>query len=155
MSNTNTSRVHVLAITPVDSDVQALARIFSHTAWDFSSATNLSDALATMHDAPAPVVLTETNLPDANWKDVLSAMSTQPNPPYIVVASSAADDLLWAEALNLGAYDVIAKPFRPHEVFRVVGLAWRHWIDVHRARPAAKATAAAAPTRSLENCSLR
>jgi DNA-binding response OmpR family regulator len=29
--------------------------------------------------------------------------------------------------LNLGAYDLLMKPFDLTEVFRVVSLAWRHW----------------------------
>ena len=28
------------------------------------------------------------------------------------------------EALNLGAYDVVAKPFDPHELIGIVSLAW-------------------------------
>ena len=39
----------------------------------------------------------------------------------------AADERLWAEALNLGAYDVLAKPFDRTEVMRVVSMAWMHW----------------------------
>jgi len=38
-----------------------------------------------------------------------------------------ADDALWAEVLNLGGYNVLAKPFDSREVFRVVGNAWLHW----------------------------
>jgi DNA-binding response OmpR family regulator len=47
----------------------------------------------------------------------------------LIVTSDLADDRLWAEALNLGAYDVLAKPFRAAEVFRTVSLAWRQWKD--------------------------
>jgi DNA-binding response OmpR family regulator len=43
------------------------------------------------------------------------------------VTSRVADDSLWAEVLNLGAYDLLMKPFDLTEVFRVVSLAWRHW----------------------------
>lgn len=38
-----------------------------------------------------------------------------------------ADDSLWAEALNVGAYDVLAKPLDRTEVTRVLSLAWLHW----------------------------
>jgi DNA-binding NtrC family response regulator len=144
MSNFLTPRVHVLAVTPFDSDLQALSRIFSHTAWDLSTAKNVSGALETMRITPVPIVLTATTLPDGSWRDVLAASSKQIHSPLVVVSSSAADDLLWAEALNLGAYDVLAKPFRPDEVFRVIGLAWRHWADTQRARPPVRAMHCAA-----------
>lgn len=131
MNDTSTARrVHVLAVTPFDSDVQALARIFGHTAWDLSSVPTLSRALDYLNINPAPVILTDTELPDATWKDMLAACSGMPHSPYLILAASNADDRLWAEALNLGAYDVLAKPFRSQEVFRIVGLAWRHWTEI-------------------------
>jgi DNA-binding NtrC family response regulator len=50
-----------------------------------------------------------------------------------------ADEHLWAEALNLGAYDVLAKPFDPTEVVRTLSQAWLHRASRHarkRNRPA-------------------
>ena len=49
----------------------------------------------------------------------------------LIVTSRLADEYLWAEALNLGAYDMLAKPFDASEVVRVLGSAWRHWTDLH------------------------
>ena len=40
------------------------------------------------------------------------------------MASRFADDYLWVEALNLGAYDVLAKPFDITELTRSLSLAW-------------------------------
>jgi DNA-binding NtrC family response regulator len=58
------------------------------------------------------------------------------------VTSRAADERLWAEALNLGAYDVLAKPFDPTEVCRIVSLAWMHWAEQHGpAAPSKRAVA--------------
>lgn len=146
MNETSTARrVHVLAVTPFDSDVQALSRIFGHTAWDLSSAPSLSRALDYMHANPAPVILTETVLPDANWKDMLAAAAGMPHSPYLILTASNADDRLWAEALNLGAYDVLSKPYRAQEVFRIVGLAWRHWMEISLGR------ACRVPQRGIEN----
>jgi FixJ family two-component response regulator len=42
-----------------------------------------------------------------------------------------ADERLWAEALNLGAWDVLAKPFEADEVIRIVDIAGAHWQDRH------------------------
>ena len=46
----------------------------------------------------------------------------------LIVTSRLADDRLWAEALNLGAYDVLAKPFERMELVRSVSSAWLHWL---------------------------
>jgi FixJ family two-component response regulator len=43
----------------------------------------------------------------------------------LIVTSGLADAHLWAEVLNLGGYDVLAKPFDDQEVQRVVAGAWR------------------------------
>ena len=41
------------------------------------------------------------------------------------MTSRLADEHLWAEALNLGAYDLLAKPFDRMEAMRVLDAAWR------------------------------
>jgi DNA-binding response OmpR family regulator len=40
--------------------------------------------------------------------------------PLLVVTSRLADAYLWSEVLNLGAYDVLAKPFNAREVTHVL-----------------------------------
>jgi FixJ family two-component response regulator len=50
-----------------------------------------------------------------------------PSAPSFIVTSRLADDRLWAEALNRGAYDVLAKPFERMELVRSVSSAWLHW----------------------------
>jgi FixJ family two-component response regulator len=54
----------------------------------------------------------------------------------MIVTSRLADDRLWAEALNLGVYDVLAKPFDRTELIRSVRLAWEHWRREVKIAPA-------------------
>ena len=63
---------------------------------------------------------------------MLDHISLLPDPPLLIVTSRLADERLWAEALNLGAWDVLAKPFDADEVIRIVSIAWQHWQDRHR-----------------------
>jgi FixJ family two-component response regulator len=74
--------------------------------------------------AVPPVILCEEILCDGTWKDLLLLTQEMPVPHNLIVTASNADDRLWAEVLNLGAYDVLQKPFRAQEVFRTIGLAW-------------------------------
>jgi DNA-binding response OmpR family regulator len=74
-------------------------------------------------------VIGEASLPDGTWRDLLRECASFPAPPRLIVTSNLTDDRLWADALNLGAYDVLAKPFRAAEVFRIISLAWRQWKD--------------------------
>lgn len=126
-------RVHVLAVSPFESDRVALAHIFGHTAWELDTARTVEEASLKLFHArlavAPPVILCDEAMPDGTWKDVLRLTEQVAEPNYLIVTSHLADDHLWAEVLNLGAYDVLAKPFQAQEVFRAVGLAWRHWTD--------------------------
>jgi FixJ family two-component response regulator len=74
-----------------------------------------------------PVVITERDLPPYSWKDLLEQLALMTNPPRLIVASNNADAQLWGEVLNLGAYDVLPKPFQSAELFPSVSSAWRAW----------------------------
>jgi CheY-like chemotaxis protein len=74
---------------------------------------------------PVPVVLCEDLFP-GGWRDLLFQTALLPDLPSTVVASRLADDYFWAEALDLGAYDVLAKPFDVAELTRSLRLAWLH-----------------------------
>jgi DNA-binding response OmpR family regulator len=87
--------------------------------------------------ASAPrVIVCERDLPDGSWKDVLEMAASLSCPPPVIVTSRLADDRLWAEVLNLGGYDVLAKPLDVLELSRALDLAWRHGAVQHAAVPA-------------------
>ena len=69
----------------------------------------------------ASVVLCEGE--DHSWKNVLDRLAGMDGPPRLIVMSRLADERLWAEVLNLGGYDVLAKPLDCEELRRVVGTA--------------------------------
>jgi DNA-binding response OmpR family regulator len=46
-------------------------------------------------------------------------------PPPLIIADRLADERLWAEALNLGADDLLATPFDATEVWHAVTTACR------------------------------
>jgi DNA-binding response OmpR family regulator len=119
--------VTVLAISPNEDDHLFLANIFSHTNWQLRAAHTWRDALGILGRQRIPILVCESQLLDATWKEVLAELSQLPERPVLIVASRLADESFWAEVLNLGAYDVLMKPFDATEVFRVVSLAWLSW----------------------------
>ncbi len=74
-------------------------------------------------------MLCERDLVPGTWIDVLEHIKVLPHAPSLIVSSRLADDRLWVEALTLGAWDVLAKPFNKIEVIRSVHAAWRRWQD--------------------------
>lgn len=135
LTSPSVQRVNVLAITPKIIDQRTLTRIFAHSDWKLFGAGTLREAKDLLREEPISVVICEQELPDGTWKDLLEELSHAERPPHLVVTSRMADDQLWAEVLNRGGYDVLAQPFDPTEVFRVVSLAWRHWRDSIRMMP--------------------
>lgn len=129
---TNSTRtVTVLSVSPLAEDHFSLQAIFDHSKWQLYRADCLASAQAVMSRREIGVVICERNLEPGTWVDMLEEGRLLPNAPSLIVTSRLADDRLWAEALNLGAYDVLAKPFERMELVRSVISAWLHWYHKH------------------------
>ena len=115
-----------LLISPAQQDHETLQELFAEERWNLLTATSLNAALTILRQQRVAVVITEQDLALGDWKDVLSAIGLMSHIPILIVISRIADAYLWSEALNLGAYDVMAKPLHPAEVIRVLNSAWRH-----------------------------
>ena len=127
-AETNSTRtVTVLSVSPLAEDHFSLQAIFNRSKWELHRADCLASAQAIMSRREIGVVICERDLSPGTWVDMLEEGELLPNAPSLIVASRVADDRLWAEALNLGAYDVLAKPFERMELVRSVSLAWLHW----------------------------
>jgi DNA-binding response OmpR family regulator len=115
-----------------------LREIFRNCGWRLFEASDRRRALQALERNPVRVVITETSLPSGDWRKVLRDLRKLPVPPQLVVTSRLADDHLWAEVLNIGGFDVLARPLDRDEVERVVASASRHFETRHlrEARPA-------------------
>ena len=126
----------ILSVSPSPEDHVTLQRLLAELApddltpytWHVSATSTLSLAMKALQGVPYPVLLCERDLPDGDWRDLLKHTSHLSDPPLVIVTSRLADDVLWAEALNVGAHDVLAKPFETSEVIRVVSLACMRWF---------------------------
>ena len=144
ISMANSARtVTVLSISPDEADHLCLQSIIGHSKWNLFTATDLASAFSVLHGHEISVVVCERTLQTGTWIDVLENIKVLPNAPSLIVASRLADDRLWAEALNLGAWDVLAKPFDHIEVIRSVKSAWQRWHDQIHPRATAMAMWAA------------
>lgn len=120
----------VLSVSPNDEDCASLERIFK-SGWTVSSSSTVASALSVLRETPIPIVICDCDIAPAGWGEMLDHISLLPDPPLLIVTSRLADERLWAEALNLGAWDLLAKPFDTNEVIRIVSVAWQHWQDRH------------------------
>ena len=124
-----TGTLRVLYASPTDEDHLSLQAIVGHSRWMLFGARDLGSTLTLLRQHEIAVLLCERDLLPGTWTDVLEHIQALPNAPSLIVASRLADERLWAEALNLGAWDVLAKPFDHIEVIRSIKSAWQHWYD--------------------------
>ena len=137
-------KLTVLSLSPLDDDHLSVQAIIGHSTWVHLPCYELVSAVNFLQKYEVAVILCAEHLKDGTWVDVLDHISSLPDPPSLIVISKAANEHLWAEALNLGAWDVLAKPLDRREVIRSVKSGWQHRYDrTHRRAPLVKVMKAA------------
>ena len=114
-------RTVVLAISPDVEDHKVVRQILDGSEWQTLACKTCGQARQLLRQAS--VVLCEQKLADGDWKQVLKEIQNMSDPPLLIVTSRLADSGLWAEVLNLGGYDVLAKPLRAEEVLWTIATA--------------------------------
>jgi DNA-binding NtrC family response regulator len=120
----------VLSVSSNDEDDASLESILN-SDWTTIASYTVASALSVLRETPIPIVIYDCDSSSGSWHGMLDHISLLPHPPLFIVSSRMADERLWAEALNLGAWDVLLKPFDADELIRIVGIASQHWQDFH------------------------
>lgn len=141
-------KISILLVSSHSEDLSTLRNILHHCDWKITHCGTAAEAIRSMEIEPHSIVVTDRELPDGTWHELLASAERQTNPPKVLVLSRSADEKLWAEVLNLGAYDLLLKPLDRAEVTRVVGMAWRQWFGVER-RAASTAASASRASAAL------
>lgn len=120
------ARKNILLISPHEEDRTSLQHIFDDSSWKLHIAGTFLEAGRLLRCEPISVIISEVRLGERYcWKDLLRDLQKMASPPPLIVADRLADEMLWAEVLNLGACDLLMKPFDSDEVLRVVSMAHR------------------------------
>jgi sigma-B regulation protein RsbU (phosphoserine phosphatase) len=129
--------VSALLIGDYAADRPLVHEIFRRFGWRLFEARDRRQAVACLKRHPVEVVLAESDVPRWHWKKILRTLSALARPPQLIVTSRNADECLWSEVLNFGAYDVLMQPLDRDELERVVASARRHFdYQPERARRA-------------------
>jgi len=129
--------IRVLSVSPVEDDHVRLKDLLIHGKWArqfnfnwlMNAALTLEAAVSALKERTVSIVVCESELRPGSWKDLLDHIWAHPDSPLLIVTSQHADEYLWAEALNCGAYDVLRKPFDTLELSRVLTSASFQWRD--------------------------
>ena len=120
-------RSRILYISRNSEDARLLSQMMRPLPLLLDHAVSLGQARQQLQLHDYDVVLTEAELPDGKWLDVLHLVRESPREPEVIVTDKQADARFWAEALNLGAYDLLAQPFYEPEVQRILYNACSRW----------------------------
>jgi DNA-binding NtrC family response regulator len=113
-------RESILVVTPDHDDIRVVQSAAAEQSAETVVAHTYREALGATAKKTISLIFCQEGLPDGNWKDLLSRIVVDPEPPRLVVMAEPSDQALWAEAISLGAYDVIAKPVDIREAQHVI-----------------------------------
>ena len=125
----------MLSVCPAEEDHFHLQDIFSSPrrtlypdlAFTITARSSISAAKSVLQQGRISIVMCEYDLSPGSWKDLLYVAERLAAPPPVIVTSRFADERMWAEVLNLGGYNVLARPLNNEEVIRTVTSAWSLW----------------------------
>lgn len=141
------SSLPLLSVSPLRQDHTELLQSLADSPWVIFEASSLPSALAILKQNRIPVIVCACESREEHWRDLLEQIATIPDPPYLIVASRLADESMWNEILNAGAYDLLAKPFDAGELRRTLAQArsrWQHQFGAANTTVAERAWAATA-----------
>src|ERR1051325_2482556 len=110
----------ILFVSGHRDDAREISQMLQPLPMAIDHAGTLQQARAQLRKDDYNVILTEAALPDGSWLDALHLARECPQDLQVIVTDPHADARLWSEALNLGAYDLIAQPFYEPEVCRIL-----------------------------------
>jgi len=94
---------------------------------------------------PPDLILTDLDLPDGTWEDILQLAQKAPVPVNVIVVSRLVDIRLYIEALEKGAFDFITPPFEAFELSHVLRTAF--WNVVQKREAQSRASLLSDPSR--------
>jgi len=117
------SVVAVVVVGCDENDFASLASILNKDC-RLHRAADRKEAMRLVTTVRPQAVICDEVLADGDWRGLLVDLQRESATP-LIVTSRLANDRLWAEVLNLGAFDLVARPFTGDELSRVVQMAAR------------------------------
>jgi DNA-binding response OmpR family regulator len=106
--------------------------LFRYFNWRMRQFETCRQVLAFLRRNPIPLIISWSEMPDGNWRDLLRQLMLLTNPPLLAVSYQPRGRYFWSEVISLGGHDVLVKPFNAPDLFRMVSLAWETWKDRNR-----------------------
>jgi DNA-binding NtrC family response regulator len=113
-------RARILYISEYEGDRRRLTQILHTLRLVVDHVSTLRQAGLQLQQEEYDVILTEAAVPDGNWLDVLHLARKSSRELRVVITDSHADACFRAQALDMGAYDLLTQPSCEPEVRRIL-----------------------------------
>jgi DNA-binding NtrC family response regulator len=120
--------IHVLLVSPSDSDCEQLRQTLSGTRWQVLHARSCADATALLAGNVVPVIIRDLECCDLGCVHSIRCLQVGVYPAPLIVVAPAPSFRLWEEVIDRGGFEVLSKPFDMTRVRRVLEFAHRHWL---------------------------
>jgi DNA-binding NtrC family response regulator len=117
--------IPILVVSSESKNRYALMEILDREGWKTICASTAGECKEVFHNHDIHVVFCERGLSDGTYRDLLAMTRSQGRSVCLVVTSRLADWDEYLEALNDGAFDLIASPSQTADVVRVLNQAHR------------------------------
>jgi DNA-binding response OmpR family regulator len=116
-------RPDIMLCTQDSQDRSMFETLAVQANWRIHHARDMGCAVSLLGKRIFRAVICDADQSGDLWRDILSVTADGTTQPRVIVMSRLADERLWAEVLNLGAYDLLVKPLDSAEARRVLTLA--------------------------------
>jgi two-component system, NtrC family, response regulator PilR len=107
--------------------------LFSQEGYDVQTAESAEAAIESLNARPFDLVISDIRMPGLSGIDLLRRLKADDSPSEVVLMTAYASTESAIEAIKLGAFDYVTKPFQVEELANIV----RH---ASRRRPCARRT---------------
>ncbi|MDR5171110.1 EAL domain-containing protein [Methylobacillus flagellatus] len=114
------SRPNVLIVDDNERLAQSLQQLLQLHGYNAEMCSSGEDALQLVMDIKFDLMLLDLSMPDMNGFDVLTELATHTAPPPVIVISGTKTLNAAIEAMRLGAYDFLRKPYQPEELLHTI-----------------------------------
>ncbi|MBP89646.1 MAG: sigma-54-dependent Fis family transcriptional regulator [Planctomycetaceae bacterium] len=117
------------AVLVVDDHAQArqsMADILDCAGYEVHCCSSAAEALRTLDDSPFDVVITDLRMPGMSGLDFIRALEQRNDEAQVVMVTAYASVSTAVDAMRLGAFDYIEKPFDAPQFEELVARAMRH-----------------------------
>ncbi|SJZ38271.1 Response regulator receiver domain-containing protein [Trichlorobacter thiogenes] len=111
----------ILVVDDEENTRIALTRLLSREGYEVNTAANGLEALSSLRNNPAELIITDLNMPEMNGLTFLRELNREYPTSNVIMITAFGEVESYLEALNLGAFEYLNKPLRLEELRKVMG----------------------------------